>query len=91
MQITEVRVHVLVSPLGRPGGLIDRVLAEDGQTRRVAVTTPHFLIAQAIVAASDHVCTLPSKVAEGFARVTPLRLLRPPLRLPSFTLSMPAR
>jgi DNA-binding transcriptional LysR family regulator len=80
--------HVLTTPHGRPGGVVDRLLAERGLSRRVAVTTPHFLVAPILVAHSDLVGTLPSRVAHALAAFLPLTLHRPPLDVPGFSVAM---
>ncbi|MEM8813723.1 MAG: LysR family transcriptional regulator [Pseudomonadota bacterium] len=57
--------HVLISPEG--GGFVgaaDHVLSEKGMSRRVACSLPSFLIAPAIIAASDLIGLLPRRLAE---------------------------
>ena len=80
--------HVLVAPMGRPGSVVDPLLAEQGLRRRVVVTTPHFLVAPVVVARSDLVTTIAERVARTFAEQLPLKVLRPPLEMPNFTISM---
>jgi DNA-binding transcriptional LysR family regulator len=59
--------HVLVSPEGGGFvGAIDEVLAAAGQTRRVAVSLPNFLLAPPVVAASDFVAVVPRRLGETF-------------------------
>ncbi|MEO1092105.1 MAG: LysR family transcriptional regulator [Pseudomonadota bacterium] len=56
--------HVLVSPEGGGfTGAADRVLENMGRSRRVACSVPSFLLAPALVAASDLVCLLPRRLA----------------------------
>lgn len=86
-QFTELG-HVLVSPKGQPGSHTDRQLAERGLSRRVAVVTPHFLVAPQAVAASDHISTVPQRIAKIFAAQLPLVLHKPPIEIPSFSMSM---
>lgn len=76
--------HVLVAPRGRPGSIVDDRLAKSGLARRIAVTVPHFLVAPAIVAASDLVWTAPSGLAHVLASSYPLTVRTPPLDLPSW-------
>lgn len=76
--------HVFVAPRGTPGGVVDQVLAEHGRQRRVAIAVPQFLLAPHLVASSDMVLTIGRRVAEAFARMLPLRILEPPVRLPPF-------
>lgn len=77
--------HVLVAPRGRPGGIVDDVLARDGLRRRVSVMVPHFLVAAAIVARTDLVWTAPASLARVAAQWHALTIRTPPLALPGFT------
>lgn len=78
--------HVLISPGGSAGGIVDDRLAALGRTRRVAVQVAHFLTAARFVAASDAVCTLPLQVARHQARALDLAVLEPPLSIPGFSI-----
>ncbi len=80
--------HVLVAPRGQTGGVVDTALAARGLTRRVAVLLPHFLVAPHIVAASDAIVTLASRVARRVAAPLGLVLRPPPLELPGFAMAM---
>jgi DNA-binding transcriptional LysR family regulator len=82
------RPHLLVAPRGRPGSAIDDLLARHHLQRRIAVVVPHFLVAPAIVAASDLVWTAPSGLAHAFAALHPLAVRAPPLALPGFSIAM---
>ena len=63
--------------------MVDFALAEHGLRRRVVARTPHFLVAPALVAGSDAIVTLPSRLARLSARAG-LRSFAPPLALPPF-------
>jgi len=76
--------HLLVAPGGTPGGVVDTALASLGRARRVAVRTRHFQTAPELLAHSDLIATLPRRFAEIAAARHGLRLLPPPLALPSF-------
>lgn len=78
--------HVLISPRGRGPGVVDHVLAQHQLQRRVAVSVPHFSVAPLLVAQTDHVLTLASRVACAFGAALGLQLLEPPLTLPHFTI-----
>lgn len=81
--------HVLVSPQGTGGpGVVDRVLAEHGLERRVAVRIRYFLAAPLLVAQTDLVLTVVRSLAEMFARSEPVRLLEPPVELPTFSMGI---
>jgi DNA-binding transcriptional LysR family regulator len=51
--------HMLVSAIGDGYGVVDAKLAEKGQSRRVALTVPNFMMALTQLAESDLVATLP--------------------------------
>jgi len=80
--------HLLVAPRGTPGSRVDDRLAELGRTRRIAVRVPHFLIAPHVVAASDLVATIPSRLARLYAEAVGLELLAPPFEMTGFTIAM---
>jgi DNA-binding transcriptional LysR family regulator len=80
--------HAFVAPGGKPGGVVDDVLAQHGKQRRVACAVPHFLLAPHVVASSDLVLTVGARVAEAFAKVLPLRIVEAPVALPGFRMSL---
>ncbi len=80
--------HVLVAPRGTPGSLVDDQLATTGRTRRIAVAVPHFLVVPYVVAATDLVATLPTRVANLFADTLGLTRMAPPLELAGFQMAM---
>lgn len=75
--------HLMVDPRGGGPGLVDAALAEHGLQRRVAMRTPHFIGGPFIVARSDLVMTAPVALAERAAEILPLRVLTPPIPLPT--------
>lgn len=80
--------HAFVAPRGRHGGIVDKVLAEHGRHRRIAFSTPNFLVAPQVVAKTDLVITLAARIARGFAKRLPLVLMPPPVKLPGFSIHM---
>lgn len=80
--------HVLVDNDDRPGAVLDTVLSDKGLGRRVALRTPHFLVAPLVVARTDLIATLPRGVATAFAQFLPLNVYAPPLDAPGFPVSM---
>jgi DNA-binding transcriptional LysR family regulator len=80
--------HLLIAPRGTPGSFVDDELARHGRVRRVAVRVPHFLVAPHVIAASDLIATLASRIASAYAAPLGLTLLPPPIELPGFTVSM---
>jgi DNA-binding transcriptional LysR family regulator len=80
--------HLLIAPRGRPGGPIDDALAARNVKRTVAVAVPHFLAAPHIVAETDLVLTVASRIAASFTTVLPLRTLELPFETPPIRVSM---
>ncbi len=85
--------HLLVSPLGRPGGRVDSALEAMGLRRRVRLTVPYFLAAPQLVARSRLALTAPRCLLAPLAGPLSLHLLPVPIALPPFVvaLSWPAR
>src|SRR5262245_35834507 len=80
--------HALISFRGVTPGVVDSALGALGHTRRVALTVPHYLVAPMIVARTDLIMTLPSRVADAFAHYHVLRSFRPPIKLEGFDVVM---
>jgi DNA-binding transcriptional LysR family regulator len=82
--------HIAISPGGAGiyGATIDHTLRSLGIRRRVGLTLPSFLAVPYVVAATDHVATVPLCIARHFSGVLPLQLLPTPVRLPAFEISM---
>lgn len=80
--------HVLVAPRGQPGSFVDDALAALGRERRVAVAVPHFLVVPHLLASSDLIATLASRIAELFAPMLGLVTTAPPIELPGFKMAM---
>ena len=79
--------HVQISPRGRPGGLVDSVLANKGLSRRVARRVPFFFAGLVMAAQTDYVLTLPRRLAVAQAKKFGLRVLGVPLGLGRYSVS----
>ena len=78
--------HAIVSPDGGGfHGVTDTVLAERGATRRVALSVPHFLFLGAVLAGTDLVSMVPSRLVRGNAA---LQVVEPPIEVPGFEMLM---
>jgi DNA-binding transcriptional LysR family regulator len=80
--------HVMVAPRGTPGSLVDTALARAGKSRRVAVAVPSFLIVPFIVASTDLIATLPTRIADLVAPTMGLVCMKPPVELEPFQMAM---
>lgn len=79
--------HVFHSPLGTREASIDTWLARQGLKRQISVNSQSYMSAAAIVAQSDHLLVLPSKVAALLAGAWPLRQVALPADLPAYHLN----
>ncbi len=81
-------MHVLVSPRGEGGGVVDDMLERRRLSRRIMVRTATFLTAPLLVEASDCVTTLPRRVAETMAKGRAVVLVPPPIPIPGFAVTL---
>jgi hypothetical protein len=80
--------HLLVSPDEDRAGLVDRKLAALGLARRVVLSLPQFLVAPFVVADTDLIATLASRVARRFAAAKiGIAVHDPPIALPNLPLA----
>jgi DNA-binding transcriptional LysR family regulator len=81
--------HAVISPRGQPGGgMIDEALKQRGLLRRIAFTTPSFLAAPQVVATTNLVMLLPTRIAVALEKKLGLALFDPPLDIPGFQMAM---
>jgi len=79
--------HVLVSPRGDTSGALDRLLAEHGLKRRIALLVATYLAIPAALAASNLVATVPRRTAQQIAAIAEVAILPLPIEF-SATVSM---
>jgi DNA-binding transcriptional LysR family regulator len=63
-------------------GVEQRYLEEAGIHRKVAVTAPTFALVPQLVMGTSRIATIHRKLALYYARLLPLRVLKPPVELP---------
>ena len=80
--------HCLVTITGSGPSPVDELLAERQLTRNLVVKVPHFLSAVYLVSASDLIITLPTQLALLMSQNKQIKLLRPPLSIPTFSIYM---
>jgi DNA-binding transcriptional LysR family regulator len=73
---------------GQTRGMVDQWLGEQGLSRQIVYTTPNYLQAAHLVAASDLCVVLPTQLARNFAALLPLQLHDLPFALPAFELEL---
>jgi DNA-binding transcriptional LysR family regulator len=71
--------HVQVTPTGEGTSLVDTILAASGLRRRIAVVLPSSAGVPFVVAATDLIATLPSRIVRDFASIPGLRIVAAPL------------
>ena len=79
-------LSVIITGLGKTA--VDEALAQRGLTRRVAVRTPHFLVAPTIVAESDLMMCIPRRLANKMAKSVAIKVLELPIEIAPFTPSI---
>lgn len=80
--------HVLVSPRGLPGGIVDELLEGMGHTRRVVLRTPTFQTALAIVTRTELSTTVPRTLAEAYAEHAKVTIAKLPFEAPELRFGM---
>lgn len=79
--------HILVSMTGEAWGFVDRALAADGRSRRIALTVPNFLFALSCVAESNLLAALPRRLVTAHAKRFGLVQCEPPLPLERYAMN----
>lgn len=78
--------HAIVSPDGGGfRGVTDEALSAAGLTRRVALSVPHFLFLRSVLANTDLVAMLPSRLVRD---ISGLQVVEPPVDVPGFEIAM---
>ncbi len=86
--------HILVEPAGSRYStaslqsstttFIERFLAKEGLSRRVALRVPHFMVVPGIVQNTDLLATVPGSVVSHIKPMPKVQLLRLPIATPSY-------
>ncbi|HBC41941.1 MAG TPA: LysR family transcriptional regulator [Pseudanabaena sp.] len=80
--------HALLSTRGRVSGNVDIALKTQNYQRYVQVTLPHILAIPAVIASTDLVVTIATRIADRFAMEYALKTFPPPIPLDSFDVAM---
>lgn len=79
--------HALIAPREvQDTGVVDSILDKLGKKRRIALSVPQFLVAPYATAHSDLLLTTAARIARAVEKPFGLRILTPPLALPTFTI-----
>jgi DNA-binding transcriptional LysR family regulator len=76
--------HVLVSYAGTGHQVIEETFVKEGLSGRIAARVPDFLVVPMILARTELIVTLPSRVAAVFAQLGKFKVLELPIDMPSF-------
>ncbi|MFM0060177.1 LysR family transcriptional regulator [Paraburkholderia phytofirmans] len=79
--------HVVVAPFSGHH-LVEDVMTEMGVTRRIALRVPHFTNIVAVIASTDLLLTLPTRVARAFASDGRMRTLPLPFPISTFDVNL---
>lgn len=79
--------HLIVSPRGDHKGIVDEELEKLGKARRLTMAVPQFLPALAIVATTDLIATLPSRLVASQSERYLLVAFPPPVDIRPFTVA----
>jgi DNA-binding transcriptional LysR family regulator len=74
--------HGLAEPSGYVEDLLNRWLARQKFRRTVKLRVPYFLAIPLVIARSDLLAIMTSRVADTFAQMLPLKVMQPPMKLP---------
>lgn len=80
--------HVLITSMGSGHQTLERTLAERGVQDNVALRVPHFVVVPLIIAHTDLIVSVPSRVAGATARLTKAKVHPLPIPIPSFDVSV---
>lgn len=80
--------HLVVSLSGDSHGFIDDALAQQGRSRRVALTVPNFMLALSMLPDNDLICAVPRRFAAAHAGRFGVVTVDAPVALGRFTLSV---
>ncbi len=69
-------------------GEVDHVLTAHDLQRRIALTVPHMLVLPSIIASTDLVAAIPSRMACYFSKLNDIEVFKLPIEIPKWTVSM---
>lgn len=77
--------HLLISPQGDLHGVVDKLLAKKGKKRKIVAGLASFMSPGWIVADSNLIVTVPTRLADYYARALGTRTLPVPIAVPKIT------
>jgi DNA-binding transcriptional LysR family regulator len=80
--------HVMIASMGSGHQILERTLAERGMHENVVLRVPHFVVVPLIIANTDLVVAVPSRVAATTGRLIKCKVHPLPVPIPSFDVSV---
>ncbi|MBS0336752.1 MAG: LysR family transcriptional regulator [Proteobacteria bacterium] len=76
--------HALADSSGMAHGFLERVLARHRLVRPIRLAVPQFMVLPLVIANSDLLVTMPSRLAREFSKLVRLRLMKPPVPIGAY-------
>ncbi len=76
--------HAVAEPSGMAHTVIERTLKANGIFRTVKLRAPDFMVLPLVVAQSDLLAIVPSRLAQAFAARIAIKVMRPPVPIPGY-------
>lgn len=76
--------HAIVDPRGYVHERLDRWLAQQKVPRTAKLHVPYFLSLPLVIARSDLLVVMASRVAQTYSEMLPLKIMPPPVKLPAY-------
>jgi len=80
--------HAYADSSGITHEQVDKVLAQHAIARRIGLTVPQFMVLPLVIAGSDLVVTMPSRLADEFAKLILIQVMPFPVRIPVFDIKL---
>jgi len=80
--------HATVDPTGHVHEHLDELLSRERVPRKPKLYVPYFLSLPVVIAQSDLIVVMASRLAKKFERLVPLKIMPPPVKLPNYTVSL---
>jgi len=77
--------HVLIKSSGTGHSIVEKTMIGKGMERKIVLRVPSFLGVARIVAQTECIATVPERFGSAMAQQERVRMLAPPIRLPSFS------
>ncbi len=76
--------HALADSSGMAHALIERTLKKHGIARSIKLRVPDFMVLPLVITGSDLLVIMPSRLAQAFSRLVPIKALPLPVPIPAY-------